>query len=183
MSTATWRIDAAHSGVAFAVRHLVVAKVRGCFRRYDGRLVIDDGDLTRSSVKVSIETASVDTGNAQRDTNLRSPNFFDAEKFPTMTFQSRQVERDGDGAYRVVGDLTIRGITKETTLWATLGGFIKDLRGQMRAGFTASFSISRSEFGMVWNQVLEAGGVAIGDRVDIDIEIEAIADEEQKAVA
>jgi len=183
MSTTTWKIDPAHSGVEFTVRHMVVAKVRGCFRRYSAELAIDDADLRHSSVEVSIDAASVDTGEAQRDAHLRSPSFLDAETFPALTFKSRQVERVGDDDYRIIGDLTIRGVTKEIAMAAKLGGFVTDPWGGRRAGFTAQAAILRSDFGMEWNQVLEAGGLALGDRVDIGIEIEAIAEAPQKAVA
>jgi polyisoprenoid-binding protein YceI len=183
MSTTTWKIDPAHSGVEFTVRHLVVAKVRGCFRRYSAKLVIDDADLVRSSVEVSIEAASVDTGEAQRDGHLRSPGFLDVENFPALTFKSRQVERVAEDAYRLIGDLTIRGVTKEIATAVRLGGFVTDPWGSRRVGFTAEAAIQRSDFGMVWNQVLEAGGLALSDRVDIGIEIEAIAEAPQQAVA
>jgi len=183
MTTQTWKIDSAHSDVHFAVRHFVVAKVRGQFRRWSAELAIDEMDLTASSVVVTIEAGSVDTGNAQRDADLGSSNFFDAEKFPTLTFRSRRIERAGKDAYRMTGDLTIRGVTKEVTLDAELGGFVNDPWGARRAGFTATTSIRRSDYGMVWNQALEAGGVAVSDRVDIGIEIEAVAQAPQASVA
>src|SRR5262245_14767344 len=120
MTTAAWKVDPVHSGVHFSVRHMLVAKVHGQFRRWTAEVAIDEADLTRSSVAVTIETASVDTGNAQRDADLRSANFFDAEKFPAMTFRSRRVERAGKDAYRLIGDLTIRDTTKEVVLEAEL---------------------------------------------------------------
>jgi polyisoprenoid-binding protein YceI len=117
----------------------------------------------------------VDTGNPDRDGSLRSEAFFDAKKFPTIFFQSRKVERTGETNYRIVGDLTIRGVTKEVVLDAELGGFVTDLKGFRRAGFSVHGSVMRSDFGIVWNQTLEAGGVAISDRVDLHFEIEALA--------
>jgi polyisoprenoid-binding protein YceI len=175
MSMGNWKIDEVHSGIHFSARHLVVAKVGGQFRRWNAELIADEADLTKSSVTVTIEVASLDTGNPQRDANLRSPNFFDVDKFPALTFRSRRIERTSKDTYRMVGDLTIRDVTKEITLETEHGGFVQDPWGGRRAGFTARGSINRSDFGMQWNQVLEAGGVAISDRVDIAIEIEAVA--------
>jgi polyisoprenoid-binding protein YceI len=172
----SWKIDDVHSGVQFSVKHLVVASLRGHFRRFGGVLALDEADLTRSKVEVSIEAASVDTGNPQRDANLRSAGFLDAEQHPTISFRSTLIEQAGDG-YKIAGDLTIRGITKEVVLDAQLGGFVVDPRGLRRAGFSARASLQRSEFGMVWNQILESGGVAISDRVDLTFDIEAIAQE------
>ena len=136
---------------------------------------MDDADLTRSSVALTIEVESIDTGNAERDATLRSAKFFDAEAFPAIAFRSRRIERAGESAYRVTGDLTMRNVTKEITLDAKLGGFITDPRGARRAGFTIRGNVERSEFGMTWNQLLEAGGVAISDRVAIHAELEAVA--------
>src|SRR6476659_7016848 len=149
MSTQTWKSDDVHSGIHFSAKHLVVAKVRGQFERWNAELTMDEADLTKSSVTVTIEAASVDTGNQQRDEHLRSPNFFDAEKFPTLTFRSRRIEREGKDTYRIVGDLTIREVTREVTLQSELGGFVQDPWGGRRAGFTAKGAINRSDFGMV----------------------------------
>jgi polyisoprenoid-binding protein YceI len=175
MTTATWNIDAAHSGIHFTVRHMVVARLHGQFRRWSAEIAIDETDLTRSSVGVTIEAASVDTGNAQRDADLRSGNFFDVERFPALTFRSRRIERTGKDGYSLVGDLTIRDVTREIALDAELGGFLVDPWGMRRAGFTARANVRRSDFGMIWNQFLEAGGVAVGDDVAIAIEVEAVS--------
>jgi polyisoprenoid-binding protein YceI len=183
MNTAIWKIDEAHSGMHFTVRHLVVANVHGQFRRWSAELAIEETDLTRSSIAITIDAASVETGNSERDADLRSPNFFDAERFPALTFRSRRVERAGNDTYRVVGDLTIRDITREVTVETAFGGFITDPWGGRRAGFTARASIQRSDFGMRWNEVLEAGGVVLSDRVDIGFDIEAVAQAAQQAVA
>jgi polyisoprenoid-binding protein YceI len=183
MNTSLWKIDEMHSAIGFSVRHLVVGRVRGQFRSWTAELAIDESDLTRSSVNVSIEMASVDTGNPHRDAELVAGNFFDATKFPAMTFRSRRVERSSENEYRVVGELTIRGVTKDVTLSADLGGFVVDHRGSRRIGMSATARVKRSEFGMVWNQVLEAGGVAIGDEVDIGIDIEAVAPSSLRASA
>lgn len=180
MSKRDWTIDAAHSEVHFAVRHMVVSKVRGAFERWTAALQLDEEDLTRSSVEVTIEAASIQTRNEQRDGHLRSPDFLDVERHPTITFRSKRVEADGGSSYRVVGDLTIRGLTREVVLETDFGGVARDPWGADRAGFQARLAIERSDFGLTWNQVLEAGGVLVGDRIDISIEVEAVA---QAAVA
>lgn len=169
----TWEIDASHSGVHFSVRHLVVAKVRGRFTRFSGTLAFDEAAPERSSVEVRIDAGSINTGVDQRDEHLRSPDFFNAEKFPAITFLSRRVERADDG-FRVTGDLTIHGITREVVLPVEYAGHAKDPWGGERAGFTARLAIERKDFGLTWNQLLEAGGVAVGDKVGIELEIEAV---------
>lgn len=128
-----------------------------------------------------VRSVSTDTGNAERDTTLRSAKFFDAESFPVIAFRSRRIERSGENAYRVVGDLTMRDVTKEITLDAEFGGFITDLRGARRAGFAIRGNVERSAFGMTWNQLLEAGGVAISDSVAMHAEFEAVARSAQAA--
>lgn len=175
MTNPAWKIDEAHSSIHFSVRHLMVARVHGQFRRFGGELMLDESDITRSSVRLRVELDAVDTGQADRDASLRSERFFDAAQFPVLTFESRRVERCGESRYRVLGDLTLRNITKPVVLEVEHGGFITDLRGARRAGFSVRTSVQRSEFGMVWNQLLEAGGVAISDRVDIHAEIETVS--------
>jgi polyisoprenoid-binding protein YceI len=184
MSTAAWTIDERHSGVLFSAKHLMVGRVHGQFKRFTAELKLDEGDLTRSSVSVDIDVASIDTGNPMRDTELRSEKFFVAEQFPSMTFKSRRVEQTGGEMCRIVGDLTIRGVSREVVLETELGGFVIDPWGNRRAGFTARASILRSQFGMEWNQLLEAGGVVVSDKISIEIEIEATtAGAQRKAVA
>jgi polyisoprenoid-binding protein YceI len=185
MSTAqtpkAWNLDIAHSGVNFSVRHMVISKVRGRFAKFSGRLELDENDLTRSTVDVHIDAASIDTGVADRDNHLRSPDFFDVEKFPELTFASKRVERDGDDRYRVVGDLTIHGVTREVPLEVEAGGKTKDPWGNDRVGFTARTHIDRRDYGLLWNKAIEAGGFVVGDRVDIEIELEAVRVAEQRA--
>jgi polyisoprenoid-binding protein YceI len=173
MSTNDWNIDAAHSGVHFSIRHLV-SKVRGRFAKLSGTLHVDEGDLTRSTAEAIIDVASIDTGTAQRDTHLRSPDFFDVERFPEIRFRSARVEKVGDDRYRVVGQLTIRDVTREVSLDVEHGGRAKDPWGNERLGFIAKTSIDRKDFGLQWNQVLETGGVMVGDRVDIELELQAV---------
>ena len=174
MNTNAWHIDAAHSGINFWVRHMLVSKVRGRFAKYTGTVHLDEGDLTRSVVEATIDASSIDTGTPQRDTHLRSADFFDVEKYPELRFRSRRVERLAESRYRVVGDLTIRDVTREVSLDVEYGGRAKDPWGNERAGFIATTSLDRKEFGLTWNQVLEAGGVLVGDRVDVELEIQAV---------
>ena len=169
-----WNIDPAHSGINFSVRHMVVSKVRGRFTTFSGTLAIDEADLARSTVEATIDAASIDTGTAQRDAHLRSPDFLDVERFPEIRFRSTRIQKLGDDLYHVAGDLTIRGVTRQLVLDVELGGRAKDPWGNERIGFTASTSLDRKEFGLTWNQLLEAGGVLVGDRVDIELEVEAV---------
>ena len=174
MTTSKWNIDATHSGIHFSIRHMVVSKVRGRFAKYSASINLDESDLTRSDVVVMIDAASLDTGVPDRDTHLRAPDFFDVERFPALRFRSRRIEKVADARYRVTGDLTIRDVTREVPLDVEYGGQAKDPRGDERAGFVARASIDRKDFGLQWNQVLEAGGAIVGDRVDIEIDIEAV---------
>lgn len=174
MAAHKWSIDTAHSTVSFWVRHLMVTKVHGSFTKWSGSLELDDDDPTRSKIEARIETASVDTKEPQRDGHLRSPDFFDAEKHPYITFKSTAIERSGDGRYRVSGDLTIRGVTRPIKLDVEEGGRAKHpMVGDLRAGFSAHTSIQRSDFGLTWNAALETGGVAVSDKVEINLEIQA----------
>jgi polyisoprenoid-binding protein YceI len=169
---ATWAIDTSHSHVAFTVRHMVFAKVRGEFKQWSAQLELGD-DLTASKVDVEVDTASVFTNEEKRDAHLRSGDFFDAETFPKMTFVSKRVEK-ADGDLKVVGDLTIRGATHEVTLEVEETGRGKDPWGQDRVGFAAKTSIDRSKWGLTWNAALEAGGVLVSEKVEISIEIQAV---------
>ncbi len=174
MAQESWQVDGAHSAVNLAVRHMVISKVRGHFGRWSAKLQLDTADLTRSSVEVDIEAASIETGVADRDTHLRSPDFLDAAKYPTLRYRSRRVEAASKDRLRVIGDLTIRDVTREVVLDVEYGGQGKDPWGNTRVGFTATASLNRKEFGLTWNQALETGGVLVADRVDIEIELQAI---------
>ncbi|AKU95700.1 hypothetical protein AKJ09_02364 [Labilithrix luteola] len=169
-----WNIDTAHTGIHFSVRHMVVSKVRGRFEKYSGTFRLDDGDITRSFVDVTIDASSIDTGVADRDTHLRSPDFFDVEKFPELRFRSKRIERVDDTRHRVIGDLTIRDVTREVSLDVEYGGHGKDPWGNERVGFVAKTSIDRKDFGLTWNQMLETGGILVGDRVDIDLDVQGV---------
>jgi polyisoprenoid-binding protein YceI len=174
MTATTWNFDLSHSSVNFHVRHLMVSKVHGRFAKWGGTLVIDNADITKSRVEVSIETASVDTKEEKRDAHLRSPDFFDSEKYPTMSFVSTNVERKSDDELEVIGNLTIAGTTKPVKLLVESSGTVKDPWGGTRAGFSAKTTINRKDFGLHWNAALEAGGVLVGEKVEITLEIEAI---------
>lgn len=172
--TTTWNIDATHSTIGFSIRHMVFSKVRGRFLKYTGAIRLDDGDLASSWVEVAIDAASIDTGTAQRDDHLRSPEFFGVEKFPELRFRSTRVEDLGGGRLRVIGELTIRDTTREVALDAESAGRGMDPWGNERIGFVAKTSIDRKDFGLAWNQLLEAGGVLVGDRVDMELDVQAV---------
>jgi polyisoprenoid-binding protein YceI len=168
----TWKIDPAHSHVGFAIKHLMIATVRGSFRQVEGTVTVDETDPTTANIEVIIPTASVSTGDEKRDGHLRSPDFFDVERFPNMTFRSRRVEATSGDEFRVVGDLTIRDVTKEVVLNVELLGRAKDPWGQEKAGFEATTKFKRSDYGLTWNAALETGGVLVGDEVKVSIEAE-----------
>jgi len=186
MTTQTWTLDTTHSSIAFTVRHMVVAKVHGRFSRYEGTLTLPAGELTganlaQGSVEVSIDTASIDTQVEARDNHLRSPDFFDVERFPRITFRSTGVSRKAGEGLRIAGELTLRGITRPVELETEFLGQMKDPFGTERIAFSASTRIDRKDFGLTWNQALEAGGVLVGDRIDIALELQAVRAAAQKA--
>jgi polyisoprenoid-binding protein YceI len=181
MALEKWEIDSSHSGIHFSVRHMVISKVRGQFARWSGTVQAQDGDLSHGTVAVTIDASSIDTGVADRDGHLKSPDFFDVAKYPEITFTSTGVEKIGDDELELTGDLTIRGVTRPVTLAVEYAGQKKDPWGNERAGFAAKGSINRKEFGLTWNQVLEAGGVLVGERIDIEIEVEAVKQVAQQA--
>jgi polyisoprenoid-binding protein YceI len=169
----TYSIDTTHSEVAFIVRHMVFAKVRGQFKEWSAELAYDAADPTRSTLRAVIDVGSIDTRETKRDEHLKSADFFDAATFPKMTFQSKRVERAGK-RFKVVGDLTIRDATREVTLDVEPTGTGKDPWGNERLGFSAKTTISRGEFGLKWNQALETGGVLVSDNVDIEVEAQVV---------
>jgi polyisoprenoid-binding protein YceI len=170
-----WEIDPAHSNASFTVRHMMVSNVRGEFAKLAGGLEVAGDDPTTTKVNVSIDAGSIDTREPKRDAHLRSADFLDVAKFPTITFTSKKVERAGEGRFKIVGDLTIHGVTKEVTLDVEeLTPAVKDLNGNLRVGAHATTHINRKEFGLVWNMALEAGGVLVGDEVNITIDVELI---------
>jgi polyisoprenoid-binding protein YceI len=173
LHAAPWELDPPNTGVQFKVRHLMIASVRGGFEKVTGKIVYDEADVTKSTADITIDAASINTRVAKRDEHLRSPDFLDAAKFPAISFTSKRIEKTGTGTLKMTGDLTIRGVTKEVVL--TVEGptpAIKDLQGNARVGGQATAKISRKDFGLVWNQTLETGGVAVGDEVEITIDVE-----------
>jgi len=170
----TYAIDTAHSEITFTARHMMFAKVRGQFKSWTAALSYDARDTSKTAVQVDIDAASIDTREAQRDGHLRSDDFFSAEKFPKVTFKSKRIERAGEKKYKLVGDLTIRDTTREVTLDVEQTGGGKDPWGNQRLGFSAKGAINRSDWGLKWNQTLEAGGVLVSDKVDIEVEAQVI---------
>jgi polyisoprenoid-binding protein YceI len=173
-TTTTWTIDPAHSNIDFAVKHLMIATVKGNFGAVSGTVTFDESTPANTRVEAEIETGSITTRADQRDTHLRSPDFFDVEKYPTMRFRSSRVEKTGDGEFRLTGDLTIRDVTKPVTLTVTDEGRARDPWGGERAVFSAKGKISRGDYGLSWNQALEAGGVLVGDEIKISIDVELV---------
>ena len=175
--TTTWNIDPTHSLVEFSAKHMMITTIKGRFRDVSGSIVIDEANPARSRVDVSMSAATIDTGVAQRDQHLVSADFLDAENHKAITFKSKRVEgaraESGD-EFTVVGDLTIRGTTKEVTLKATYEGQGKDPWGGQRISFTASGKIDRRDFGLVWNQALETGGILVSNDIKINIEVQAV---------
>lgn len=170
---ASWNIDTAHSAIHFTVRHMMFAKVRGSFASWSAQLKLNTEDLTQSSVNVEIEVASVTTGETDRDKHLKSADFFDVEKFSKIRFQSRFVKKQGEH-YVLSGDLTIRDVTRPIELEVEALGRGKDPWGNQRTGFSAKGQLNRKDFGLTWNQALETGGVLVGEKVEIEVETEAV---------
>ncbi|HLY39401.1 MAG TPA: YceI family protein [Candidatus Binatia bacterium] len=169
----TWEIDPAHSSVQFSVRHMMVSNVRGEFRKVSGTVQGDETDPAKAKVEATIDTTSIDTRNEKRDTHLKSPDFLDTEKFPTMTFKSKKIEKTGDHRYRVTGDLTLHGVTREVALDVEgPSAAVKDPMGNLHVGATATAKINRQDFGITWSKALDGGGVMVGDDVDITIDVE-----------
>ena len=167
----TYKIDPVHSSVGFSVRHMVINSVKGKFKQFSGTVVMDNDAIKEANG--TIQTASIDTGNAQRDGDLRSANFFDVAKYPTITFKSKRVEKKGDETV-LIGDYTMHGVTKEISLPVKVSGPVKDPWGAMRIGLEGKSKLSRKDFGMTYNKVLETGGLLVGDEVELEINAEAV---------
>ena len=170
---ARYDVDPDHSIVEFKVAHMVISKTTGHFKDYTGFIEMDPDGGTVKAIEAAIKTASVTTNQEKRDTHLRNPDFFDVEKYPTMTYRMKSYKKTGDG-YTAVGDLTLHGVTKEVTLTGNFNGVTKDPWGNTRAGFTAEGKVNRKDFGMVWNKALDSGGLVVGDEVWIKLDIECI---------
>ena len=169
----TYTLDKPHTSVGFTVTHLMLSHVQGAFRDFNGTVNYDPSDVTKSSIDVHIVASSISTGDDGRDKHLKSPDFFDVEKFPELTFKSTSIDKKGDG-YVAHGPLTIHGVTKDIALPFTIQGTVKDPWGKTHLVAQASITISRKDYGLVWNKALEGGGVLVGDDVKIDLTVEAV---------
>jgi len=172
---ATWELDPAHSTIGFAIRHMMISTVRGQFRTFTGKATGDPKTPDKAAIEASIDAASIDTANEKRDGHLKSPDFFDVAKFPTITFKSKSIAAAGAGKAKVTGDLTLHGVTKEVVL--EVEGptqVIKDPMGNTRAGAHATAKINRKDFGIAYNKALDGGGLMVGDEVEITIDVEAV---------
>ncbi|MBU8896097.1 protein yceI precursor [Corallococcus sp. H22C18031201] len=168
-----WEIDSSHSSADFSVRHMMVSNVKGSFGKVTGAINLDDKDVTKSTVEATIDVSTVNTNEPKRDEHLKSPDFFDVTKFPTMTFKSKKVAKAGAGKLKVTGDLTLHGVTKEVVL--DVDGPAKESKdpwGNTRSGVSATTKINRKDYGLAWNKALETGGVAVSEEVSVSLEIE-----------
>ena len=173
--TSTWSIDPAHTHASFTVRHMVISNVRGELGKVNGTLTLDEKDVTKSKVEVTIDVAGIDTREPKRDEDLRSPNFFDVAKFPVITFKSTKVERAGKDGLKVTGDLTIRDVTKPVVLKVTgPTAEVKDPWGNTRRGVSATTKLNRNDYGVSYSAVLEGGGAVVGNDVNIELEVEFV---------
>ncbi len=178
-----WQIDATHSQVIFSVKHMMISTVKGQFDVLGGKLEIDEQHPENSWVEAEVDVASINTRDPNRDGHLRSPDFFDAEKYPKITFKSTEVEPTGDNEYRIKGNLTMHGVTKEVVFNAEYSGQVKDLfSGKQRAALTVKATINRKDFGLNWNKALESGGVLVGDKINLEIDLAAVQIGETVAV-
>jgi polyisoprenoid-binding protein YceI len=174
----TWRVDSTHSLAEFAVRHLMISTVKGRFTEVTGTLIGDDTDPENASIELTIPVLGIDTREPQRDAHLRSADFFEAERYPAIHFRSTRIARAGGDQFTVTGDLTIRGTTRPVTLTVESGGRRKDPWGGERLGFSMATTINRKDFGLHWNQALEAGGVVVGNEVKISVDLQLVRSSE-----
>ena len=169
-----WIIDPAHTQIDFSVKHMMIVTVRGRFDKFGGTVNVDEKNLENSSAEGAVELASVDTRDPNRDAHLRSPDFFDVEKYPRITFKTTRIQRAGKGQYKAAGELTIKDITREVVFNVTDEGQNKDPWGNLRWGLAAQTAINRKDFNLTWNVALEAGGVLVGEQVKVNVEVELI---------
>ncbi|MCU6708689.1 YceI family protein [Paenibacillus sp. J5C_2022] len=172
MTRTAWTVDASHSSVDFSVKHMMIAKVKGTFHQFQSSIVADVNDLTTADISFNIDLSSIDTRNGDRDAHLKSTDFFDVEKFPTLDFKATSIVKTGEGEYEVTGNVTLHGVTRPETFEVAFEGSGKDPWGNMKAGFSATGAIKRSDYGLTYNAALETGGVLIGDEVKISLDIE-----------
>ncbi|MCO6451889.1 MAG: YceI family protein [Caldilineales bacterium] len=178
----SWKIDPSHTSIEFSVKHMVITTVRGSFGSFAGEIKIDDNAPSASSVQGSIDVASIDTGDKDRENHLKSPDFFDVENYPQIAFRSKRVQPAGKDEFKVTGDLTIKDVTREITWNVTDNGRAKDPWGNQRRALSASTHISRKDFGITWNVALESGGWLVGDKVNINAEVQLVEVPETETV-
>ncbi|WP_298262971.1 YceI family protein [uncultured Lutibacter sp.] len=172
MKTTKWAIDPTHSEITFKVKHLMISNVKGEFKTFEG--TIDGEDFTKSKISASIDASSISTNNDDRDTHLKSADFFEIESYPEITFVSKSIKKVDDDEFKLVGDLTIKGTTKEITLDTEFGGYMKDPYGNEKAGFSINGKLNRKDYGLNWNAALEAGGVMVGNEIKINAEVQFV---------
>ncbi|RRN74865.1 polyisoprenoid-binding protein [Peribacillus simplex] len=173
MTNTKWTVDPTHSSIEFSVKHMMIAKVKGSFNKFEAIISANPSDLTTADIDFTVDVASIDTRNADRDNHLRSADFFDVEKNPTLSFTSTKIVNTDDDEYDVTGNVTLNGVTQEETFAITFEGQGKDPWGNEKAGFSGKGKIKRSDYGLTYNAALETGGVLIGDQINLTIEIEA----------
>lgn len=174
MTKKAWTLDTTHSSVDFSVRHLMISDVKGTFKDFSATIVADPQDLTTAEIAFEVQMASVDTRNADRDNHLRTNDFFEAETYPTLNFVATEIVKKEDSEYNVIGNLTIKGVTRKETFTATFEGTGKDPWGQTKVGYTVVGKINRTDYGMVYNAALETGGILISEQVKISLDIQAV---------
>lgn len=173
MTNTKWIVDPTHSAIEFSVKHMMIAKVKGSFNKFEASILANPSDLTTAEIDFAVDVASIDTRNADRDNHLRSADFFDVEKNPTLTFKSTKIVKTDEDEYDVTGNVTLNGVTQEETFSITFEGQGKDPWGNEKAGFSGKGKVKRSDYGLTYNAALETGGVLIGDQITLTIEIEA----------
>ncbi|MGE7593971.1 YceI family protein [Peribacillus frigoritolerans] len=173
MTNTKWIVDPTHSAIEFSVKHMMIAKVKGSFNKFEASILANPSDLTTAEIDFTVDVASIDTRNADRDNHLRSADFFDVEKNPTLTFKSTKIVKTDEDEYDVTGNVTLNGVTREETFSITFEGQGKDPWGNEKAGFSGKGKVKRSDYGLTYNAALETGGVLIGDQITLTIEIEA----------
>ncbi|CAN7336624.1 YceI family protein [Peribacillus frigoritolerans] len=173
MTNTKWIVDPTHSAIEFSVKHMMIAKVKGSFNKFEASILANPSDLTTAEIDFTVDVASIDTRNADRDNHLRSADFFDVEKNPTLTFKSTKIVKTDEDEYDVTGNVTLNGVTQEETFSITFEGQGKDPWGNEKAGFSGKGKVKRSDYGLTYNAALETGGVLIGDQITLTIEIEA----------
>ncbi|MBC7912591.1 MAG: YceI family protein [Pyrinomonadaceae bacterium] len=172
MATSTWVLDPAHSEVQFKVKHLVISTVTGKFNSFDGKVISQNDDFTDAEIEFSVDVASIDTNQEQRDAHLRSADFFDAENYPQIKFKSTSFEKVSGDEFTLTGNLTMRDVTKLVTLNVEFGGSATDFYGNLKAGFEVSGKVSRKEFGLQWNGITEAGAIVVGDEIKLILNVQ-----------